>query len=176
MQRFARLFPKVLFLVFGTGIVVVSLLSTNRAFSQGDGLELTNQRFYFQEVLLPDHILYPVFMAADSIKLKLSDPEEAVSLRIAYAWRRLEHAQSLLKKGYQGLAFSTLSKGYKYHNAAVEAAYRLSLTEAQQQALIVEAGEYRSAVTELFPSFSDTERGELLRLEAEQTALLVVFD
>lgn len=175
MQFFLRSLPKALLLIFGAAVVFVSFLSANRVFSQGEGLELTQQRFYFQETILPDHVAYPLFMAADRIRLSFTQADEAVSLQIAYAWRRYEHAQLLLQRGYQELAFSTLTKGYKYHSNALVQAQELSLTSLQKELLVQEAGTYREAAAALFPSFTNAQQAELSRLDAEHETLRQFF-
>lgn len=175
MQFLLRSLSKALFLVFGAAIVFLSFLSANRVFSQGEGLELTRQRFYFQETILPDHVLYPLFMAADRIRLSFTKAEEAVSLQIAYAWRRHQHAELLLEHGYQGLAFSTLTKGYKYHSNALAQAQRLSLTAGQKELLVQEAGKYQTAVKELMSSFTNAQQAELSQLEAQHETLRQFF-
>jgi hypothetical protein len=175
MQLFTRSLPKILFLLFGGLVMILSLLSANRIFSQDDDFSLTQQQFYFQKEILPDHLLYPLLMIVDRSKLLMADEEQQVGLQTTYAWQRLEHTEILLERGYRSLSFSTLTKAYKYYHQALLSARELELTADQRQALIDDADHFVNQAEKLFTSFTDVERQELSRLQAEQQILKQFF-
>jgi len=146
-------------------------LSANRVFSQGENLELTRQKLYFEEEVLPNHLLYPVFMVFNKIKLELAQPAEAVDLQLLYAWRRLEYTERLLEEGYQSLSFSTLTKAYKYYNAALTAVKTITLRPEQEEFLSQDALHFRERAARLESYFTDHEQQELIRLKSDQTVL-----
>ena len=57
------------FLLFGGIVILISLTSANRLRSQGEGLQLAEQRIYFQEEISPDHLLYPLKMVVSVTQL-----------------------------------------------------------------------------------------------------------
>jgi hypothetical protein len=176
MHKLINLIPKVLLLIFGGSIMLVSLLSANRVFSQGDDMELARRKFYFQTEVLPDHLLYPLFMAFDRLRLEITPDQEAVDLQLAYAWRRLEYTERLLADGYQSLSFSTLTKAYKYYNEALSTAESIDLRPDQREFLVVDGQAFLDRAKALEPNFTDTQQQELMRLEAQQLILIDYFN
>ena len=171
MHYLVRLLPRVLFLALGASIALISLLSANRVFSQGENLALTSKKLYFQEEILPNHLLYPVYMVIDKVKLELAQPAEVIDLQILYAWRRLEYTEQLLPEGYQSLSFSTLTKAYKYYNAALTAVKTITLRPEQEEFLSQDALHFRERAARLESYFTDHEQQELIRLKSDQTVL-----
>jgi hypothetical protein len=94
MRLFIKTLPQFLLLTFGGAIVLLSLLSANRVFSQGVGFELAKQRFYFQADIMPDHLIYPAVVGVERLRLAFIDGNQEVNMRIGYAWKRLDHTQA----------------------------------------------------------------------------------
>lgn len=170
MKFIVRTAPQFIFLVFGLLIVFLSFFSANRIFSQGKSLQLTEKKMYLEKEVLPDHILYPVFMAFDRVRLALANEEKRPELNISYGWQRLVATEQLLKKGYQSLSFSTLTKAYKYQNTGLAEAE--GLAEATKEELVFQADQFREKVLALKPSFDDEQQQLLDRLIQEQSLLL----
>lgn len=118
-------------LFFGILILVVSLVMTSQVISSGGG-RVGTRKFYFASDIKPDHVLYPIFMAFDHLKLERSALKDQVLLKLVYADRRLTHSQELLAQGDEDLAFSTLSKSQKYLLSAVETAQDLEMSSHQK--------------------------------------------
>lgn len=175
MQFIIRLIPRLFFLLLGSSIVMISLFSANRVFSQGDDLELARRKLYFQEEVLPDHLLYPLAMVFDKFRLELAQPAEAVDLQLSYAWRRLEYTERLLADGYQSLSFSTLTKAYKYYSSGLLQAQAVSLRPDQREFLVQDERHFREKAKALESHFTNTQQQELMRLEADQITLTQFF-
>ncbi|MFZ5438213.1 MAG: DUF5667 domain-containing protein [Patescibacteria group bacterium] len=170
MKFIVKTAPQFIFLVFGLLIVFLSFFSANRIFSQGKSLQLTEKKMYLEKEILPDHILYPVFMVFDRVRLTLASEEKKSELNISYGWQRLVATEQLLKKGYQSLSFSTLTKAYKYQNTGLIEAE--GLDEATKSELVFQADQFREKVLALKPSFDDEQQQLLDRLIQEQSLLL----
>lgn len=117
---------------FGFSVLVVSLIVTSQVISSG-GQPMGAKKFYFASDIKPDHILYPVFMAFDRLKLETATPEEQVLLELVYAERRFAHAEELMKQGDIELAASTFSKSQKYLLSAAQNAKNLDLDQLKKQ-------------------------------------------
>lgn len=167
--------PKLLFLLLGGAIALLSLFSANRVFSQEEFVPLTRQKLYFQKEILPDHLLYPVFVGFDRARLELSKPEKAVELSRQYAWDRLESTKGLLAHGYQELSFSTATKAFKYSSEALSRAQGLSFTQEQRVFFVQDSERFQQEMARLSGSFSDTQNQELARLSAEHRVLEQFF-
>lgn len=170
MKFVVKSVPSVLFLFVGLLIVLLSFISANTVFSQGKSLQLTQKKMYLAQEVLPDHILYPVFMAFDRVKLALTRPEDRALVNLDYSWQRLIATEELLKKGYQGLSFSTLTKACKYQNSGLIEAVNLD-REAKEK-VIFQANQFKTKVNDFRASFSDEQQRELEQLIQEQTAIL----
>ncbi|OGJ37559.1 MAG: hypothetical protein A2383_00880 [Candidatus Pacebacteria bacterium RIFOXYB1_FULL_39_46] len=167
--------PQLLFLIFGGVVVLMSLMSANRIFSQGSGLELTKQKLYFQGEILPDHLLYPTFAGLDRLQIIMANNSNKVDLKTECAWKRLAYTQALLEKGHLELSFSTLTKAYKYYLDALITAQSLSLTTLQKERLIESVEIFQFTANDLFTSFSDSQQEELNRLGNQLTVLSQFF-
>lgn len=175
MQLLIKFLPRLLFLIFGSSIVLISLFSANRVFSQGDDLGIARRKLYFQTEVLPDHLLYPLMMILDKVRLEITPPEEAVDLQLSYAWRRLEYTERLLTDGYQSLSFSTLTKAYKYYNAGLVQAQTISLRQDKREFLVQDTELFEDRAKKLELNFTDSQQQELMRLEFEQSTLIDFF-
>lgn len=73
--------------------------------------------------ILPDHILYPLKMVRDKILLWLTfDPVARAERFLLFADKRLGAAKALIEGGKTELGISTLTKGEKYLEQAIEQA------------------------------------------------------
>lgn len=102
-------------LMVATAILGVSLASSApTAYSAGDKIRTNDKQFYLDGDILPDHVLYPLIMVADKIKLESSSPTEQIYLSTTYANLRLDATIQLLHKDSTSLALTTLTKSQKY--------------------------------------------------------------
>jgi len=109
----ARLLLSSLALTFGVVVLSVSLLSTSQVKSFG-GSSASSKVLYFNEKILPDHLLYPVVAAADRLLLISSPNDKKIQLMISYGHIRLDYAWGLLAKGDEDQALIALTKSQKY--------------------------------------------------------------
>lgn len=73
--------------------------------------------------ILPDHILYPLKMLRDKIWLWLTvEPVRKSELLLLFADKRLGAAKALVEGGKTEMGISTLTKGEKYLEQAIEQA------------------------------------------------------
>ncbi len=113
MEKMLKKSFPVLLLLFGTFILLVSLLSANRN-AAGDTSRLLAQKVYFNQTILPDNIFYPLLMVGDRAKLLTADGEAKILLRIEFSARRYGYAVQLIEKEQPVLALTTLTKSQKY--------------------------------------------------------------
>lgn len=97
-------------------VLFVSLQSANKAKMLGGKEKLMASKFYVAKEILPDHVLYPLLMVVDRLRMEMADTERKISLSASYSDRRLFYSKRLLEKGNFSLAFTTLSKALKYTN------------------------------------------------------------
>lgn len=96
-------------------ILAVSLVSsTPSVYSAGELPKSNDKEFYLDGDILPDHVLYPVVMVMDKIKLETSSPSQKITLFITYANLRLDSAEKLINKSENAFALTTLTKSQKY--------------------------------------------------------------
>lgn len=93
---------------------------------------MSSRKFYFASEVKPDHVLYPLFMTFDRIRLETASPEEHVLLELVYAQRRFEHGLELLESGDEPLAVTTFSKAQKYLISAAQRAQSADLSDTQR--------------------------------------------
>ena len=129
-MRYTRIVGSSAALFFGVGIVLMSLISAAQV--QSKGLEASQKEMYFEAEMLPDHVLYPVFMTKDRVQLEFAQPKERIQLRLQYAERRMVSAQALVQKGKYDVALSTATKAQKY---LLTAAYEAQQVDADAQTM-----------------------------------------
>ncbi len=149
-------------------ILAVSLVSsTPSVYSAGDQPKTNDREFYLDGDILPDHVLYPVVMIADRVKLTTASPEEKLTLLVTYANLRLDSAEKLLHKKDQPMAIATLTKSQKYLLRAAQE------TIDQQPAPTTTHFVYKTLLyhlnrhQQLKPYFSDSERNVVDQLDRE---------
>jgi hypothetical protein len=163
-QRFGLAF---IALFFGLGVLTVSLVATSQVISSGG--QLTGSRkFYLAAEILPDHVLYPLFMVFDKVKLENADPREEVLLAIVYSDRRLAHAQALMEKGDEKLAVATLSKSQKYLLSAVQKADAAGFDNQEKKHLSELVINRSDKIKDLTLDYTDEHKTVLIQL-AEET-------
>lgn len=111
-------------LLFGGVVLSISLISTSQAKSY-EGVLATSKKLYFNDKILPDHLLYPVVATADKILLSVSSESRKVELLFTYGQIRLDYAQGLLEKGDKKQALVALTKSQKYFHQAVSSSIEL---------------------------------------------------
>ncbi|KUK79102.1 MAG: hypothetical protein XD95_0612 [Microgenomates bacterium 39_7] len=114
-----RLIYSSLAIMFAVVVLSISLISASQAVSY-EGLLATQKKLYFNEALLPDHILYPFVAAADQLLLIPTSGKKKIELQLAYGGIRLDYAWGLLEKGEKELALVALTKSQKYMHLAGE--------------------------------------------------------
>jgi len=110
----AKLFAAALSILFGLGIISVSLFSASQPFAS-DLPSVTRTSFYFGSRILPDHILYPVVMVFDRLYLLSLPKDKRTPVEVQYAFDRMRSAEELLDgKNNPELALATLKKSQRY--------------------------------------------------------------
>ena len=115
--KYIRLLLSFFALLFGVVVLSISLLTTSSIRSYGGGSS-TSKSLYFDEAILPDHLLYPLVAVVDRLVLVSSSSEKQVQLMITFGQIRLEYAWGLLTKAKEEQALIALSKSQKYLNQA----------------------------------------------------------
>lgn len=157
-------------LLFGISLVGISLVSASQV--QSRGLDVAQKELYFEEVLLPDHALYPAMMVKDRVMLEMAQPKTRVELRIQYAHSRMHAAELLYEKGKHELALSTATKAQKYLLMAVLEARSL---EGDERVLEVALDALRNQTAHLVAlqhRFSGEQFGTLEELIQQSNAIL----
>lgn len=163
---------KIIISFLGLGIAIfilaVSLVSsTPSVYSAGEQPKTNDKEFYLDGDILPDHVLYPLVMAADKFKLQTASPEQRLNLYITYANLRLDSTEELLNKNNQPLALTTLTKSQKYLIQAAQA------TLDQQPAAPTTSFVYKTLLyhlnrhQQLKTHFTDNEKNVIDQLDHE---------
>lgn len=100
-------------LLFGLFIFGLSLIMTSQVKSSSFP-KFSEKKFYLGERILPDHVLYPALMVADSVILNTSYGNRRIYVKIRFSQDRLNSAQLLIAKNEEMLALSTMTKSQKY--------------------------------------------------------------
>ncbi len=98
---------------------------------------------YFDKAMLPDHVLYPLYMAADRVRLDVAPQDQRVVLEIEYANNRLLAGEELLDLKKEALAVSTFTKAEKYLDDAVQD-FRKQHGPDSTKKLLIKAMSYHS--------------------------------
>lgn len=112
MQK-RKIFLAILATLFGIFIFISSLFSYSQR-TDFSNEKVSSKKLYFSKRILPDHIFYPLLMIADKSLLSISSEESKIFLRIRLAQDRMISSKSLLEKGEESLALTTLTKSQKY--------------------------------------------------------------
>jgi len=109
-----KLLAAALSILFGLGIISVSLFSASQPFVSNLP-SATKTSFYFGSRILPDHILYPVVMVFDRLYLLSLPKDKRTPMEVQYAFDRMRSAEELLDgKNNPELALATLKKSQRY--------------------------------------------------------------
>jgi flagellin-specific chaperone FliS len=156
-------------LVSAVSILFVSLSSASlhSVQSASGSFQQTRKQFYVSSKILPDHVAYPILMGIDRVRLESTTPVEQVYMKTAYANRRLESAKSLLEKGENELAVSTLTKAQKYLLSAGNQVLDLEMSTSVTRH-VLETIEFHIAETQqLAGQLSDRDRAVIDGLNEE---------
>jgi hypothetical protein len=157
--------------VVGFLILVISLAS---AIKLGSDQQQTasGRGWYWSEVILPDHVIYPLIMVVDRLALETNQDQTArVYIQVNYAYRRLTAAQALVAKQKHNLALTTLTKAQKYLNQAAQGALDNQVSVADRRMVIRAIENQNKVVLELVPSFTTFDQGVLNHLRQESEIL-----
>lgn len=166
-MRYARLTLSLGALLFGIGVLGISFANANSILSANNVNESTRQ-FYVNQNILPDHVAYPVLMAVDKVRLELEPPTEQIYTQVEYGNRRLEYAQTLIERGNQAVALSTLTKAEKYILHAAQEALAQDAAPTVKHFLIRTLSYHQERMQQLKPSFVDSDRVQLDQLIHQQ--------
>ncbi|MBT4652519.1 MAG: hypothetical protein HOA85_03645 [Candidatus Pacebacteria bacterium] len=137
-------------------------------------MQLAQKRMYLKKEILPDHVLYPVFMVFDRVRLVTSSEKEQVNLHVSYSWQRLDATKELLQKGYQALSFTTFTKACKHQNLGLLQAKQFSSLEEKQK-ILVQSKQFYNQALHLSRNFSDVQQLEIIQLLQEQENLQQIY-
>lgn len=166
-----RFFLSLLAFGFASLILISSLAAATNA-SSTDGNSTTEREIYFNSTVLPDHVLYPVRMVIDRVKLEISPEHEQVFMKVEYAHRRLEYAEELLKKQKEELSVSTLTKAEQYLYQAVTQARQIEAPDSVMQRLKKAVEYHTKRLHELSPLYNDANRAVVDKAIEGNEALL----
>lgn len=157
MERLRLLFSLVA-LVFGLGIVGISLSAVSPVLSSGTEFRESQRELYWDGTILPDHLAYPVVMLVDRVRLEAASPLERIELQIEYSQRRFVYAEQLLERNKPDLALSTVTKSQKYLLLAAQDAIASDVAPETQEKVKQLLVERIPALRELNMRFSDSDR------------------
>lgn len=172
-MRHARFILSSAGLIFGFLVLGVSLSAGNTKVLSSSSPESSRKQLYVNQVILPDHVAYPVLMAVDRVKLELDSPQERVYSEVEYANRRFEYAQALIDKGDLSLAVTTITKAEKYLIQAAQHALQLEDSRSQRVYVLKTLVYYDSRLEELKPAFTNQDRAIIDQLQQELKALII---
>jgi len=139
-----QVFFSVVAILIGLLVVAISAISISQR--QGVGAqetveiepEVIEDYYLAYPGILPDHMLYPVKMVRDRVRLWLTgDGEEKTRLYRLYADKRIGAAKVLVEGGEEALGASTAVKAENYLGMALDNAQELG--QAQEMETIKEA-------------------------------------
>jgi hypothetical protein len=171
MERLRLLFSLVA-LVFGLGIVGISLSAVSPVLSSGGEFKESQRELYWNGAILPDHLAYPVVMLVDKVRLESASPSERVELQIEYSQRRLVYAEALLEDDKVELAHSTLTKSQKYLLQAANEAIANDVSVESREKLKHLLAERNTTLRELNMKFADSDRVAIDVLVAESESAI----
>lgn len=164
-------------LLFGGLVLSISLISTSQAQSY-EGVLATSKRLYFNDRILPDHLLYPAVAAADRVLLTVSPKSKKIELQLSYGQIRLDYAQGLLEKGDKKQALVALTKSQKYFHQAIsdllESEPNLNKIDRQSAKDILAVSILRSE--SLIEQLDTTGKDFAIQLNLDNKILLEKFD
>ncbi len=162
-----RIALSILALLGGFGIMAISLGAANPVWSSEGGA--TQLRFYVDDEILPDHVLYPGLMAVDRLRLEAAEePRDRMLLEIEFANRRLKYAQALVVKNNPGLALTTATKAEKYLIHAIQGAVdHTSLSTADREYVLRAAAYHKLVMVELMTQLPGLNTTVLLNLREQ---------
>ncbi len=164
-------------LVVATTILTASLFSATQVASTGPGAS-TEQKLYFSQEILPDHVFYKAFMVMDRLQLETAPEYERIFMQVEYAHRRLGYAQELLDKQETELAITTLTKGEQYLHHAVTEANELnvgvSVRERLKKAVLFHSKKLEEIKQN--PLLTDADRAVIDQILNEHQLLIGILD
>lgn len=166
-----RLFFSLLALIFAFGVLGISLMDAHSVSSSGIR-SASDRSLYFDKAMLPDHIMYPLFMAMDRVRLELAPRDERVFLEIEYANTRLLSGEELLDSKKESLAVSTFTKAEKYLSDATQDFQAQHGTDTMKRLLIKAINYHSKRLKALSAQMTDSDRSIIDQSLKQNTALL----
>lgn len=165
-----RLLLSSLAFVFAVSILLTSLASASQANSSGTKVN-DSRELYFNREILPDHVIYPVLMVADRIKLETANHTDRIFLELQFSNARLEMANQLFAQGKKTIGVTTLTKSLKYLQDAALDAQQVA-APASVRSVIIRAIEYNGKeVTKLMPAIPDQDQQAIKQLLGENVVI-----
>ena len=164
-------------LVAAATILTTSLFSATQVTSTGAGTS-SEQKLYFSQAILPDHLFYKAFMVVDRIQLETAPEHERIFMQVEYAHRRLGYAQELLEKQEAELAITTLTKGEQYLHHAVTEASELQVSTSVSERLKKAVSFHSKKLQEIKgnPLLTDADRAVIDQILEEHQVLIGILD
>ena len=166
----ARVSMSAVALLGGLLIMFISITAANPVKSAGDNE--SEKKFYFGQTILPDHLMYPLLMIADRVKLETVTGEEEVYTRVAYSVRRFEAAKLLLQKDKEAMAYSTLTKSQKYLHHAGNLVNSQDLSLEARQYIELALTLHSQSLEEIKQSFGNEYSSNIDQMILENKAML----
>jgi hypothetical protein len=152
------------------GILVISL---GAAHELSVSTPTAPRRITFGEDILPNHVLYPLVMIGDRVRLwQAHTPEERVQLQVEYAHRRLAYAQTLFAQGQIELAVTTITKAEKYLQHASNQIVAQRLSPALTQYVLRSIEHHHQTIRPYMFQLTNNDRAVLDKLIAENTSIM----
>ncbi len=166
-----RLVLSLLALCFAFSVLAISLMDAHSVASRGEKTP-SDRLLYFDKNMLPDHVLYPVFMIADRIHLETASKDERVFIEIDYANTRLLAGEELLNLQKEALAVTTFTKAEKYVYDAVQEYKDQKMGDSVKRLLIKVIDYHTRKLQELKGQMTDADRATIDHAIEQNTALL----
>jgi hypothetical protein len=158
--------------VFGLGVMVISVVSVRMSLSRDEPFLATDRYFYWSDRVYPDHVLYPALMFFDGVQLLMAPDESArAMLEIDYAGRRLQGAQALYEKQRVDLALITLNKSHQYLSKAIDKVTGGHLDRETRDYVWWWAAYIDGELEELMEQVDDAQRARISAMREEQKYL-----
>lgn len=165
-----RLLLSTLAFFFGVAILLTSLATAGQVNSSGEKSSAPRE-LYFNREILPDHMFYPVMMAADRIKLETAATNDRIFLEIQFSNSRLEMATQLFDQNKNELAATTLTKSLKYLQQAALEAQQHAVPDSVRNVIIRAIDYNKKETAKIFDKVPEDQRSSIQQLLDENTVI-----
>lgn len=158
-------------LLFGCGIMGVSLVNASEVFPSSTETDTKISRLDITQPILPGHPLYPFTVVSDKYAVLVATEEQKPERHLQLARERLEDSLQLIEMQQTELAAQTLVKGQKYLIHSVEE------KDVPNQSVKFQAietfKEYQTTIETHKDEFSDPQKVLLDQIYAENETILL---